>query len=214
MTRHHQPTEASERFEDAVAFARQVHAGQTRKGRGTPYIEHVLTVAAHVARARGNEDERVAAVLHDAAEDGGGRRVLDEIARRFGPRVALLVGELSDSLVDTTTGEAKAPWRERKEAYVATLPHMSESGALIKAADQLANLEDCLDDYHRVGRALWQRFNTGEGHSVGERRSFVFWYHRSVLDGLRARRFARAAPLLDEVTRVLDELEVVSALDG
>jgi (p)ppGpp synthase/HD superfamily hydrolase len=202
------------RFEDAVAFAREVHAGQTRKGRGAPYIEHVLAVAAHVARARGGEDERVAAVLHDTVEDGGGERMLAEVRRAFGEHVAHLVEELSDSMVDTTAGEKKAPWRERKEAYLATLPHKSESGALIKAADQLANLEDCLEDYKKVGIALWERFNTGDNQTPGERRSFVLWYHRAVLDGLRARGFRRVEPLLEEVGRVLDELEIVSALDG
>jgi (p)ppGpp synthase/HD superfamily hydrolase len=201
------------RVDEAVELARAVHAGQLRKGRRTPYIEHVLAVASHVARAGGDEHERAAAMLHDAAEDGGGERLLPEIERRCGPRVAALVEELSDSLVDTTAGETKAPWRERKEAYVARLPQKTESGALIKAADQLANLEDCLEDYKQIGSALWLRFNTGDGQSRAERRSFVLWYHRSVLDGLRARGFERVAPLLDEVARVLDELEVISALD-
>ena len=209
----HERAEASTRFEHAVAMAREIHAGQKRKGRGTPYIGHVLAVAAHVARARGGEDERVAAVLHDTAEDGGGRRVLDEIERRFGKHVASLVEELSDSVVDTKSGEAKAPWRERKEAYVATLPHKSESAALIKAADLLANLEDCLEDYKTIGSSLWLRFSTGEDHSAAERRSFFLWYAQAVLDGLRARGFRRVNSLLDEVERVLVELETVSALD-
>lgn len=199
------------RLEAAVAFARHVHAGQTRKGRGSPYLDHVLAVAGHVARHGGTEDERVAALLHDTVEDGGGARVLEEIRQRFGDRIAGLVEEMSDSIVDTTAGEAKAPWRARKEAYVARLDHKSESAALIKAADQISNLGDSLEDYRKVGDALWGRFDTGPGHSPAERRAFTLWYHRAVLEGLRARDFARLRAILDEVEEVLGSLERESA---
>jgi GTP pyrophosphokinase len=199
------------RFEAAVAFARDIHAGQTRKGGTTPYLDHVLVVADHVERHGGTEDERVAAVLHDTVEDGGGLRVLHRIRELFGDCVAGLVEEMSDSVVDTTAGETKAPWLVRKEAYIAGLGHKSESAALIKAADQISNLGDCLEDYRKVGDSLWMRFNTGCDHTASKRRALTLWYHRAVLDGLRARRFPRATAILDEVAEMLDRLERESA---
>ncbi|HUP21861.1 MAG TPA: HD domain-containing protein [Thermoanaerobaculia bacterium] len=199
------------RFEAAVAFARDIHAGQTRKGGTTPYLDHVLVVAGHVERHAGTEDERVAAVLHDTVEDGGGLPVLDRIRERFGVRVAGLVDEMSDSVVDTTAGETKAPWRARKEAYIARLGHKSESAALIKAADQLSNLGDCLEDYRKVGDKVWLRFNTGPDDNASKRRELTLWYHRAVLAGLRAHGFARTPAILDEVAEVLDRLERESA---
>jgi (p)ppGpp synthase/HD superfamily hydrolase len=192
-------------------LAVRVHGGHNRKGRDTPYLDHVFAVEAHVRRYGGTEDERVAALLHDTVEDGGGARMLKEIKQHFGDRVAGFVKEMSDSVVDTTVGETKAPWRERKEAYVARLGHKSESAALIKAADQLSNLGDCLEDYRKVGDKVWLRFNTGPDHTARERRAYTLWYHRAVLDGLRARGFARTPAILDEVAGVLDRLERESA---
>ena len=66
------------RFEDAVQYALQVHAGQIRKGTQIPYVTHVLAVSGLVLENGGNEDEAIAGLLHDAAEDGGGERRLEE----------------------------------------------------------------------------------------------------------------------------------------
>ena len=44
-----------------------------RKGTSIPYITHLLAVAAIVGENGGTEDEVVAALLHDAPEDQGGR---------------------------------------------------------------------------------------------------------------------------------------------
>jgi GTP pyrophosphokinase len=56
----------SERFTDALTYATQLHAYQTRKGGGVPYISHLLGVASIVLEYGANEDEAIAALLHDA----------------------------------------------------------------------------------------------------------------------------------------------------
>ncbi|MFR9728038.1 HD domain-containing protein [Saccharopolyspora sp. MS10] len=53
---------------EVEAFARQAHAGQVDKA-GRPYAEHLAAVAAGVAARGGDEDQVVAAWLHDAVED-------------------------------------------------------------------------------------------------------------------------------------------------
>ena len=56
----------SQRFTDALTFATALHANQTRKGNGVPYIAHLLAVASIALEYGANEDEAIAALLHDA----------------------------------------------------------------------------------------------------------------------------------------------------
>ncbi len=56
----------SQRFTDAFIFASQLHADQTRKGGEVPYIAHLLGVASIALEHGANEDEAIAALLHDA----------------------------------------------------------------------------------------------------------------------------------------------------
>ena len=67
------------------------HAEQTRKGSDTPYVSHLLAVTAIVLDHGGSENEAIAALLHDAVEDQGGQKTLDEIRRGFGDQVATIV---------------------------------------------------------------------------------------------------------------------------
>jgi (p)ppGpp synthase/HD superfamily hydrolase len=67
------------RFQEALVYASRLHAGQTRKGTQIPYISHLLAVAAIVLEDGGDEDQAIAALLHDAVEDQGGRETLDAI---------------------------------------------------------------------------------------------------------------------------------------
>ena len=122
----------TERFDRALLYATQVHGGQVRKGTTVPYLAHLLAVAATVMEYGGDEDMAIAALLHDAAEDQGGARRLDDIRNRFGDRVASFVADLSDSLVQA--GEAKAEWRTRKEAYLAHLA-TRDADVLLVAVD-------------------------------------------------------------------------------
>src|SRR5271165_6037687 len=123
--------ELSIRFEEALVFATRLHAGQKRKGGDIPYISHLLTVAAIVLEAGGNEDEAIAALLHDAIEDQGGDITRQEIRQRFGESVVTIVNDCSDT--DTVP---KPPWRARKEAYIAHMHTVSPSALLVSTADK------------------------------------------------------------------------------
>ena len=102
------------RFSEALVYASQLHASQRRKSSDIPYIAHLLAVTALVLEQGADEDEAIAALLHDAVEDQGGAPVREEIRRRFGRRVADIV----DGCTDAET-IPKPPWRERKESYLA-----------------------------------------------------------------------------------------------
>jgi len=186
------------RFTDALQFASELHATQKRKGSGTPYIAHLLGVCSIVLEQGADEDEAIAALLHDAIEDQGGDRARRQIAERFGERVADIVDGCSDS--DT---QPKPPWRQRKEAYLAHLPHASPSVLLIAAADKLYNARTILDDFRRIGDALWSRFKGG--------RDGTLWYYRSLVPVLLEHG---PRSLAEELRRVVGQLEQLGADGG
>jgi len=181
----------SDRFADAVVLACRLHAGGRRKVSDTPYVAHLFRVAGIVLESGGDEDEAIAALLHDAIEDGGGRRARATILERFGPNVTRIVEECSD-----TDQTPKPPWRARKEAFLARLRDVSPSAHLVIAADKLDNLRGLIDGYHEHGDGLWQYFGGG--------RDGTLWYHRSIVDALRG-----GAPggLVDRLARAVAQLE-------
>ena len=73
-----------ERFVAAVAYAVQLHARHARKATTIPYLTHLMSVCSLVLEDGGDEDQAIAALLHDGPEDQGGQAVLDEIRGRFG----------------------------------------------------------------------------------------------------------------------------------
>jgi len=97
------------RFDEAFRYAHGLHQAQKRKGTSIPYISHLMSVAALVIEHRGNEDQAIAALLHDAAEDQGGAKTLAEIRKRFGEPVAAIVSDCTDAWT-----EPKPEWRPRK----------------------------------------------------------------------------------------------------
>jgi (p)ppGpp synthase/HD superfamily hydrolase len=184
----------TDRFAAAMTYAYQVHSGQRRKGTGIPYIAHILGVAALALEYGANEDEAIAALLHDAAEDGGGEATLAEIRARFGDVVGDIVLGCSDSLVEDP--EDKLPWQERKENYLAHLENASASVCLVSAADKLHNVRSIIRDYHEHGDAIWDRFQG--------RRDGTLWYYEIVADTLiRRYRTQLTRDLQDEVDKLL-----------
>lgn len=181
----------SERFTEALTFATQLHATQIRKGSGIPYIAHLLGVASIALEYGANEDEAIAALLHDAIEDQGGAATREEIRRRFGDNVTEIVDGCTDS--DTTP---KPPWRQRKEAYIAHIATASPSVRLVSSADKLYNAGSILKDYRVVGESLWERFKGGKDGSL--------WYYRSLVEAFRK---AGSTPLIEELDRVVSQIE-------
>jgi hypothetical protein len=188
----------TERYVDAFGYAAALHAGDTRKERGTPYLGHLLAVSALVIDHAGTEDQAVAALLHDAAEDHGGESRLSDVAGRFGSGVADIVRQCSDSLL--AEGQPKQEWWTRKVAYVArfdALPPGAPS-LLVAGADKLDNARSVLADYRLVGEALWSRFNAASGRA-GQR-----WYYTRMAEVLAGKlRDTPQQPLADELGRTV-----------
>jgi len=190
--------EFAERFSKALTYAAEAHVQQVRKGTNTPYLAHLLATASLVLENGGDEEEAVAALLHDAVEDQGGRPRLEDIRKRFGGQVA----EIVDGCTDSGTWANPLPeWRERKESYVRHLREASRSVRLVAAADKLHNLRSIATDYRQVGEALWKRFS---GHREG-----VLWYYRAVSEALAGN--GRTEPLVQELQELLEGLVLATA---
>lgn len=185
------------RFDLALHFASGLHHPQFRKKTAVPYIAHLMSVAALVLEAGGDEDQAIAALLHDAMEDQGGPPTLATIRKLFGDRVADTVRECSDSESEDPT--KKKPWHERKRLYLEHLPHASKDALLVSLADKLHNARAVLQDYRAHGDELWSRFNkeaTKQDHLA---------YYRALVTAFRM----TAAPpaMVEELDRVVTELE-------
>ncbi|HET6275980.1 MAG TPA: HD domain-containing protein [Candidatus Cybelea sp.] len=175
----------SDRFSEALGYANLVHRNQARKGTEIPYVSHLLAVASIVLERGGDEDEAIAAVLHDAPEDCGGAPILEQIRNRFGDRVAEIVDGCSDSLeVDPLAKEA---WRPRKERYHNHVRETSNASVLlVSAADKLHNARAMLSDRQRLGPALWDRFNGGRDGTLWNYEVLLEVYAASTDDRVRA----------------------------
>lgn len=181
----------SERFIEALTFATELHANQVRKGSGVPYISHLLGTASIALEYGANEEEAIAALLHDAIEDQGGAPTREEIRRRFGDRITAIVDGCTDS-----DAKSKPPWKQRKQAYIDSISTASASVRLVCAADKLYNARSVLKDYRIMGESLWQLFAGGKNGTL--------WYYRSMVKALRSRG---ESPLVAELDRVVSEIE-------
>lgn len=119
----------------AFHFSDEAHLGQYRQS-GEPYITHPVAVAEICAGWKLDAQAVMAALLHDVMEDQGVTK--NELAERFGPKVAELVDGLSK--LD------KMEFRSREEAQAENFRKMLLAMArdvrviLVKLADRLHNM--------------------------------------------------------------------------
>jgi (p)ppGpp synthase/HD superfamily hydrolase len=191
-------TVLTDRFDRALMYATHVHGGQVRKGTSTPYIAHLLAVAATVLEYDGSEDMAIAALLHDAVEDQGGEARLGDIRNRFGDHVADIVRSCSDSVVNTSAGQQKEDKGIRTTRYIEHLETVDKDALLISLSDKVHNARSILRDLRKpeVGTTVWERF---KGKKEG-----TLWYYREL-----ANAFQRLLPgqLADELVEIVIVLE-------
>lgn len=155
-------TALTTRYDEALLYAAELHRTQVRKGTTIPYLAHLVGVSSLVLEAGGDEDQAIAGLLHDAIEDQGHQTSYDEIARRFGDRVAGIVLACSHSEYGgeepTDPGE-RCRWR--REQYLAHLETASLDVLMVSRADKLHNARAIVLDLDDHGDAVWSRFRTG-----------------------------------------------------
>lgn len=180
-------THLTSRFDDALRYTHDLHRAQTRKGNGTPYVGHLLGVASIVLDDGGNEDEAIGALLHDAAEDHGGRPRLEEIRSRYGVAVARIVEDCTDSWETP-----KRPWMDRKREYVEHARTLQQPSLRVAAADKVHNAYAILRDLRNSGETVWVRFNAPADDVIA--------YYEGLV---RSFREAGGGKLVDELDRIV-----------
>ena len=181
------PVKLSGRFDEAFRYAHDVHGDQTRKGTDSPYISHLLGVSSIVLDDGGSEEEAIGALLHDAAEDHGGRERLADIRTRFGEAVSRIVEDCTDSWE-----VPKPPWAQRKQAYVHHARKLPAPSLRVSAADKVHNTYAILRDLRNIGEAVWDRFSATPDD--------VMAYYEVLV---RADREAGGGRLVDELDRIV-----------
>lgn len=193
------------RFARAVTWASDLHDSQVKKGTDTPYVAHLLAVAALVLEGGGNQTEAIAALLHGSLEDTAATR--KQIRKRFGKKVARIVAECTEVPTGRDRKKRSAPardattWWERKRHTVEVLgdPATSASAVRVRAADALATARAVLADLRRFGPEAWSRFNAGAVDQL--------WYYRSLSLAVSARL---PGLLSDELRVTVSDLERLS----
>ena len=188
-------------IERATALAWEWHGDQTRKGRTTSYMSHLVQVHGLVIGAGGGPDEAIAALLHDGLEDAPSsatRAAREELLEsHFGPAVLRIVLDCTDTTPEESADQ-KGPWRERKERYIAQLAAAAAPSRLVAACDKRQNLGDLVSDLRHEGLDTLARFNAGASDQV--------WYFESMGSICRPVIPAQLAGELDELVRTLKSL--------
>ncbi|MCK7476753.1 MAG: HD domain-containing protein [Candidatus Moduliflexus flocculans] len=147
---------------------RHVRLARTRKGTGVPYISHLLAACAIALQNGADEDQAIAALLHDTIEDIPDKARARATVGLFGPEVLRIVEACSDS--DTPV---KGPWEERKARYIERLRHEDQAVLLVSASDKLDNARAIATDLKKDGARVWDRFNAPRDRQL--------WYYGELL---------------------------------
>ena len=191
------------RFLDALEVAAVMFATTRRKKTKIPYVAHLLGVCAIVLEHGGTEDEAIAALLHDTLEDITPTKQARRTVRAFGDDVYGIVVGCTDG-TPNKKGK-KAPWRERKEAYVAALEHEPSPVLLVSAADKIHNARAIVADLRATGDRAWKRFNAPKDD--------ILWYYGALVDAFRANP-AHPVTLVEELERVAAEMRRLADATG
>ncbi|CAN7422241.1 HD domain-containing protein [Phenylobacterium sp. LjRoot219] len=174
------------RLHVALDYAADAHQAQVRKGSSIPYLSHLLGVSSLVIEYGGDEDQAIAGLLHDVLEDCGAQHA-DPIRERFGERVLRIIEACTDGTPDES-GQ-KAPWRERKRAYLEHLASVDEDTLLVSACDKLHNARAIAGDL-ASGQDVFARFKGGQDGTL--------WYYQGLLEIFEG-RLGRDASLAIEL---------------
>ena len=186
----------TDRFDRALAYASKAHRTQVRKGTRVPYVSHLLGVASIALENGADEDQAIAALLHDAVEDQGGAVRLGDIRDNFGDRVARIVDDCTDTDI-----EPKPPWRERKEAYIESLANKANDSLEVSIADKTHNATAINADLRQIGDALWGRFSGGKEGSL--------WYYHSLAEAFSKLHPSSASA---RFSREVDEMQELAGM--
>ena len=158
----------------AIIFAVRAHSGTERRGKGFPYIVHPMEAVEIVSTITSDQELLAAAALHDTVEDTD--VTVEDIRREFGPRIASLVEDESDTFTDGVSEEDS--WHSRKQAAIDRLRKASCDAKIVAIGDKLSNMRAIARDYAVRGDELWKIFHAKDKKDHE-------WHYRGLADSLR-----------------------------
>lgn len=169
----------------ALRLAAEHFAEIPRKGDDTPYLSHLLAVAALVMEHGGSETQTAAALLHDMFED---TPINDSALQRL---LCAAGAEDADArrvvaMVETSTdGRFGVPrdastWYPRKLEYVTRLAAkpIGEPALLVTLADKVHNIESTLR-HVRLGSTATELYDMPWFNAKAPQQK---WYYQSLTD--------------------------------
>lgn len=193
----------SDRINHALAFAAKHHDRQVHKGTRQPYGTHAANVAIILTRYDRDDDTVIAGILQDVVADCVSERftreMLDQrIGEKFGSEV--LASVLSITMQRADDDGVDLSRDERREDLLARLDGVSDRARWVVAADALHAVGATLANLRRTidANSVWSQLPLGKDGTAR-------WY-RALCDRLRAIGFD--APIVDELSRAVDELSL------
>ncbi|MBQ3985281.1 MAG: HD domain-containing protein [Bacteroidales bacterium] len=161
-------------FDRAVNFAVKAHSGTERRGKGFPYIIHLMEAVEIVATITPDQELLSAAMLHDTVEDTP--VTVDDLRKEFGDRVASIVEAESDV---RNEGESEhESWHRRKQEAIDRLTAAPMEAKIVALGDKLSNMRAIARDYAQIGDGLWKMFHVTE-------KSEHEWHYRGLAHALK-----------------------------
>lgn len=179
------------RIQDALHMTIELFHNDARKFTNIPVLAHLLAVCSMVQFDGGDEDEAIAALLHDTLEDKAEFITRKDVEDRFGARVGEIVAISSDT-PNNYKGGPKPPWRERKLSYLEHARQADPGLLRVTVADKIDNIRAILADHRRIGREVWKKFNASQPE--------IIWYHQEAVKAYKSAGFQ--GPLLEELQRL------------
>ncbi|MBR7095057.1 MAG: bifunctional (p)ppGpp synthetase/guanosine-3',5'-bis(diphosphate) 3'-pyrophosphohydrolase, partial [Clostridia bacterium] len=126
-----------DKIREAFLYSKALHEGQFRQS-GDPYIVHPVAVASIIAELELDTDSICAALLHDTLEDCAGKTNYEDLRRRFGDDVALIV--------EGVTKIVTVRFEDKEEAHIENIRKMLLAMSkdirviFVKLCDRLHNM--------------------------------------------------------------------------
>lgn len=161
-------------FDRAVNFAVKAHSGTERRGKGFPYIIHLMEAVEIVATITPDQELLSAAMLHDTVEDTP--VTVDDLRKEFGDRIASIVEAESD--VHNEGESEHESWHRRKQEAIDRLTAAPMEAKIVALGDKLSNMRAIARDYAQIGDGLWKLFHVTE-------KSEHEWHYRGLAHALK-----------------------------
>ena len=161
-------------FDRAVNFAVKAHSGTERRGKGFPYIIHLMEAVEIVATITPDQELLSAAMLHDTVEDTP--VTVADLRKEFGDRIASIVEAESD--VHNEGESEHESWHRRKQEAIDRLTAAPMEAKIVALGDKLSNMRAIARDYSQIGDGLWKLFHVTE-------KSEHEWHYRGLAHALK-----------------------------